>query len=34
MNDKLDADARIIKTVRNLQKTQPKDKNRESTTDM
>ena len=34
MSAKLDADARIIKTVRNLQKTQPKDRNRESTADM
>lgn len=33
MSDKLDADARIVKTVRGLQKTQPRDINRESTAD-
>ena len=34
MSERLEADARIVKTVRSLQKTQPKDKNRESTADM
>jgi hypothetical protein len=34
MSDKPEADARIVKTVRSLQKTQPKDNNRESTADM
>lgn len=34
MSDNLDADARIVKTVRCLQKTQVKEINRESTEDM
>ena len=34
MSERLEADARIVKTVRSLQKTQPKDKNRESSADM